>query len=399
MDMPIARGRLGGQSAQVPGTISRYAAAAAALRGHAASLSAAATGPYFRRLVCRVGEPAPAPEAMADLLSEMRALILVYADGRRHERLKRLIRRTLSPRVAGAAPGIIDETVRRLLDRVSPLGRMDVVRDVAGPLPAVVIARLLGLPEADGNALKRWSTDLAAIVGPVLGPPEQLARAQQSAAELHAYLRTAVAARRAHPQDDLISDLTIHGERTGLIESEDELIANIAFLLVAGHESTAGLIASGVLLLLQHPDELARVAGEPGLLDGAVRETLRLESPVQMVARVTADGRRRPVRILLGQANRDPSAYRDPDRFDTGRYRHSGGPSVPAHLAFGVGEHRCLGATLAMMEARGAIGALARRCPALALDADRVEWRDSRVFRSLTALPVTFRPAERGSPP
>jgi cytochrome P450 len=215
-------------------------------------------------------------------------------------------------------------------------------------------------------------------------------RCAPAVAALSDYFRALIGARRRQPRNDLISALIAQTEGGAL--SDDELLSTSIFLLWAGHETTKNLIGNGLLALLQHPDQLAMLRQNPGLIDSAVEELLRYESPVQKIGRWTTEDitigastvpAGRYLISLLGAANRDPQQYADPDRLDISR---GGG----RHLAFGHGIHLCLGASLARIEAQIAINTALRRFPKLALATDRVEWRRYTAFRSLEALPVVF---------
>jgi len=280
-----------------------------------------------------------------------------------------------------------------LLDRVRDGRRMDLIADLAFPLPVIVISEMLGVPAADRDRFRQWSLDVARSLDAIALPvgPEVIERGNVARRALADYFRGLIAERRQRPQADLLTGL-IAAEEQGDTLSQPELLATCVLLLVAGHETTVNLIGNGMLALLRHPAELRKLSAEPALLPSAVEELLRWDSPVQRTGRIAATdvelgGTLIPkgalVSAVLGAANRDPAHFPEPDRLDLARPDNR-------HLAFGWGIHFCLGAPLARVEGQIAIGALARRLPGLALATDRPEWRESSALRGLRALPVTF---------
>jgi cytochrome P450 len=278
--------------------------------------------------------------------------------------------------------------VADLLDRAAEMGEFDVVADLAYPLPVTVISEMLGVPEADRGALRRWSLDLIYTLDPMLSV-ETLARAQRAGAEFRAYLRELIADRRTHLGDDLLSGL-IQAEDEGRQLSPQELVATCVLLLVAGHETTSSFIGNGMLALLRNPDQYRRLHADPGLVRSAGEELLRYDSPVQLTGRLVIRdteiaGQRieagQDVVALMGAANRDPSVFERPDALDLGRADNR-------HLAFGGGIHFCLGAPLARVEGGTAIASLVGRFGSLQLATDLPVWRDTVTLRALSSLPV-----------
>jgi cytochrome P450 len=268
---------------------------------------------------------------------------------------------------------------------------MDVIEDFAAPLPAIAIAELLGVPAEDHRQFKQWSSELVSGLGQA-NPLETLARVQRALEPLLGYLRGIIAARRREPRDDLISAMIAAQEEERDALSDAELLATSNLLLVAGHETTTNLIGNGLLALLRHPDELARLRAEPDLLRGTIEELLRYDSPVQATVRVATEDAElgvhkiRPGALVvcgIGAANRDPAAFPDPDRLDVGR-------AESHHLSFGFGPHFCLGAGLARLEAELGFAALLTRFPGLRLASEAVEFRPNPILRGLRALPVAF---------
>jgi cytochrome P450 len=284
------------------------------------------------------------------------------------------------------AHAIADE----LLDRVRDTDRFEVVAGLAAPLPVRMIAELFGFPPEDFARLKRWSDDMAPLVDSDL---QRSAPASRLISMLRFRRRVLqlIELRRREPRADLLSALAqahyVNGEL-----SKDEVVGVVVFVLTAGHSTTTHLIGSCVLLLLNHPRELGRLREDPSLVECAIEETLRVESPVQRTGRVLREdvelhGQRMPrgakVRLMIGAANRDPRRFDDPDRFDILR-RDSN-----RHLAFGMGIHHCIGLHLARLEARAAIGALVRRFPRLALTSSAPRWTTGAKLRGLAELIVS----------
>ena len=267
---------------------------------------------------------------------------------------------------------------------------MEIVAALASPLPVTVICLLLGVPPADHSSFHAWSDAIARS----LDLTEETAvydRAAQAVVALTDYLDGLLAERRARPQDDLLSAL-VAVEEQGERLTRAELFATCALLLMAGHETTVKLIGNGTLALLRHPEQWQSLRQNPGLIQSAVEELLRYDSPVQLTERgaledITYKGhvfrRGQKVAFLLGAANRDPAQFADPATLDLARRENR-------HLSFGGGIHYCLGAPLARLEGEIALLTLARRLPGLALVSDTVTYRDNYVLRGLEALPVTF---------
>ncbi len=315
---------------------------------------------------------------------------MLFVDPPDHTRLRTLVNKAFTPRAVEAMRPRIEEIVDGLLDAVQDAGQMDVIRDLGYPLPVIVIAELLGIPPKDRAQFKEWSDALAATIEFYI-PPEAQRRAEQARGELVDYLGGVFRERRTHPRQDLVSAL-VAAEEQGDRLSEDELFATCALLLIAGNETSTNLIGNGVLALLRHPDQLSRLHEGPALIESAVEELLRHDSPVQVTSRVATEDKEisgkkirkgQGVIVLLGAANRDPQQFADPDRLDIDR-------AEKRHVAFGYGSHFCLGAPLARIEAQFAIRAVLRRMPNLRLATDTPRWRQTMVLRGLESLPVTF---------
>jgi cytochrome P450 len=318
---------------------------------------------------------------------------MVFRDPPAHTRLRSLVSKAFTSRVVQAMRPRIQEIVDRLLDRVRDARTMDVIADLAYPLPVTVICEMLGVPEGDRDTMRRWSDDIARSLD-ALGLPSDREIVRRGRAARHAlgeYFRGLLPERRRKPRADLLS-LLIAAEEQGDKLTEDELLATCVLIFIAGHETTVNLIGNGMLALLQHPDQLTALKQNPQLLAGAVEELLRYDSPVQRTARVTTaelqlGGKTIPRHALvvaaIGAANRDPGRFAEPDRLDITRRDQD-------HIAFGFGIHFCLGAPLARIEAQVALGTLLRRLPRLRLAVAAPQWRESSTLRGLKTLPLEF---------
>ena len=306
-----------------------------------------------------------------------------------HTRMRHLVNKAFTPRVIERIRPHIAEIADQLLDALPEPGALDVVSDLAIPLPMIVIAEVLGVPLSDRERFKSWSTDVANSLGGPFQAPEVLERARLSSIEIADYFREQIAQRRKAPREDLLSALCAAEEQGDLL-SEDELIATCILLLVAGNETTTNLIGNGMLALLNNPEERRRLEADPSLIENAVDEMLRYEGSVQMTSRIAGHdlefrGQRfeegQVVLLLLAAANRDPAQFPDPDRFDVARRPNR-------HLAFGQGIHYCLGAPLAVAEAQIAFQRLLRRLPEPEAAFEAPEWGQSFILRGLKHLPV-----------
>jgi hypothetical protein len=326
-------------------------------------------------------------------MREQRPPSFLSLDPPDHTRLRRLVSKAFAPRVIARLEPRIRELTDGLLTAAADGGRIDVVSQLAYPLPVRIISELLGVPPSDYATFAGWSAALAHSLQPQFGQPDVAATqaAAQARTEFGAYFTTLIAARRADPADDLLTEL-IRAEDDGQHLSEEELIGTCVLLLVAGHETTVGLISNAILALLRHPGQLAALRADPELAGAAVEETLRYDPPVQLTGRVARDGMQvgeisprdgAVMLLLLAATGRDPEAFAEPDRFDI---RRTGG----SHLAFAAGPHFCLGAPLARLEATIALQKFATRVSEPELDPDGLEYRPNFNLRGPQRLAVDF---------
>lgn len=302
-----------------------------------------------------------------------------------HTRLRSLVSKAFTPRSIAALGPRIQRIVDKLLDDVADSNRFDLIAALAFPLPVIVIAEMLGVPPRDLERFKEWSNDIVLSLEPALSD-EKRQRFLRSEQELHQYFESIIAQRRLAPRDDLISAL-LAAEEEGDRLSRQELLATLELLLVAGNETTRNMIGNGMLALLRNPRQLQRLQDEPQLLDSAINELLRYDSPVQLDGRtlledVEIGGKKmragQQVVAAIGAANHDPAAFSEPDKLDIGRKQKS-------HISFGRGIHFCLGAPLAMLEGRTALATLLQRFSSIRL-AEDPEHRKQLVLRGVEEL-------------
>jgi cytochrome P450 len=322
-------------------------------------------------------------------LRRMREFMLEQ-DPPTHTRLRRLVSRAFTPRAVQCIRESIDRIVRECLDGAQANGELDVIADLALPVPATVICEMLGVPVADRDRFTVWTAQATHGLASMIAPPDVLTRAREAGESLADYFSHLITVRRANLSDDILSGM-IRAEEGDDLLSSTELVSQAIGLLIAGFETTIGLIGNGVRVLIQHPDQLEKLRARPELIDNAVEECLRYDGPIVLTQRILHEeaefgGKTLPtnaiVWAMLAAANRDPARFPEPDRFDIER-------EDIAHLAFGGGPHFCLGSHLAQLEAQVAIGSLVRRFDALRLRSDTVEWGPS-LFRVPGRLPVTF---------
>jgi cytochrome P450 len=306
-----------------------------------------------------------------------------------HTRLRALVHKAFTQRMVEQMSDQIQYLTNDLLDAAEPKGGMDLIADFALPLPLTIIGRVLGVPAKDNAKFHRWSKTMISA-----GTNRNLFVLIPSIMAFMRYMKKLIKERREYPKDDLVTALVQAKDGSDQL-SEDEILAMIFLLLVAGHETTVNLIGSGTLALLEHPDQLVMLRSEPTLIKTAIEELLRFVCPVEMATErytcedITIAGTTIPrgelVMAVIGSANRDERYFDNPDLLDITRKNNK-------HLAFGQGTHYCLGAPLARLEGRIAVSTLVQRMPNLRLsvEPDQVRWRGTFVLRGLEALPVSF---------
>lgn len=341
--------------------------------------------PFFAAL------PGSEAARLADIIRYL-AHWMVFRDPPEHTRLRRLASRVFNVQSMSAMRPAIEDLVQGLLERIGERTRIDFIEDFAGPLPALVIMAMLGVPREELARVKRMSDDMALFIGSSRMSPEKYAIAERATREMAEFFRELIEERTRAPREDLLSQLALledEGERL----SQDELVASCILLLFAGHETTTNHIANALVALLRFPDELEALRADPALAPRAVEELLRYDGPSGAQVRVVKveqemRGKRlKPgerVFLMLNAANRDPGAYEEPDRLWLER-------RGPAHLTFGFGLHICLGFPLARLEGQIALPAVLRRWKdiRLAVAEQHIEWLNSMVLRGMKSLPLT----------
>lgn len=332
-----------------------------------------------------------AAHGLSDPYDEDR-MTMLRTDPPDHTRLRRLVSKAFTPRAVESLRGRAEQILDELLAGRGRHGRLELVSDLAAPFPIVMIAEMLGVPAEDRERFRHWSDEAVKTLG-----DNTMAETKEGLAAMQAfgdYIEEIAAQRRAEPRDDLLSGL-VAAEEEGDRLSMSELRATCVLLMVAGNETTTSLIGNAVLALLAHPEQAALLRDEPKRVAGAVDELLRYDSPVQLTSRIaTRDGELHGARVragqqmvlLLGSANRDPSAFERPDELDVTR-------DAGHHLSFSFGLHRCLGAQLAKLEGELALGSILSRFPDLRLgDAPEraVAWGTNTVLRGPKVLHLAY---------
>jgi pimeloyl-[acyl-carrier protein] synthase len=315
---------------------------------------------------------------------------MLLSDAPYHTRIRKLVASAFTAEKIAGLTDLIRQIARKVLASKLDRGEMDVIADFADPFPGMVIAAMLGVPEKDHRQLGIWAADFAETFGNFTHDPARSSEILQSCAEMTSYFRDCISRFRDKPNDGLICSLmttTVHGDTL----SEDEIVANSIGMLVGGDETTKNLIGTGLLTLLNHPEQMDMLRRDGTLLAPAIEELLRYNSPVQLTGRIPKNdvelrgkqiGAGQPVIAVLGAANCDPARFANPDEFDLAR-------SDNRHVAFGSGSHFCIGAVLARLEMRVAFECLLDLSN-LRLQRNGLEWRSHLLFRGLTAFPVSF---------
>jgi cytochrome P450 len=312
----------------------------------------------------------------------------LFLDPPDHTRLRGLVSRAFTPRRVEQLRPRAQQIADEVFDRAAAAGSMEVVEDLAFPLPVLMICELLGVPPEDVDEFKEWSAATARGLDPSFTwPPGMLERFQELRTRAMDYFSDLIARRRRQPRDDLLSAL-LEAEEQGDRLTEAEVFSTLNLLLIAGHETTVNLIANGVLAFARYPDQFALVRDDPSLIRGAVEETLRFDPPVHMMGRLPMEDIElscgtvpalSELVMLPAASSRDGAQFRDP--FDVTRADNR-------HLGFGFGIHHCLGAPLARLEAQVALGTLARRFSSLELVADPPPYKDNITLRGVASLDI-----------
>jgi pimeloyl-[acyl-carrier protein] synthase len=338
----------------------------------------------------------PTPEHLAriglgDLAPVASVMVkqMLFLDPPAHTRIRRLASFAFTPQRVAVLRDHIRDVVKGLVDSAVRRGWTDMIADLAEPLPYIITAEMLGVPVKDAPQLKSWSQDFAEMLGNFQHNPDRVAKVRRSVDEMVKYFDSAVQKIKRQPREGLIYSFLTAGTE-GDRFTEEEIIANTIVTMVGGQETTTNLIGNGVLTLLRHPQELAKLRADLSQVPSAVEEMLRYEAPSQHTARLAPEdvelggmkiAQRQAVIAVMAAANRDPERFPDPDRFDIGRADNR-------HLSFGWAAHFCFGAALARIEAQVAFEELLLRCPRWELYQDPLVWRTNLGLRGLTALHV-----------
>ncbi len=319
---------------------------------------------------------------------------IMHSDPPDHTRIRGLVNKAFTPRAVDQVRDRIQQTVDRLIDAVRSSGRMELIGDLAFPLPAIVFSEMFGLPAEQRDRFKAWSDRIVEFHGTGRADATVVRRSQEALLAARHWMNGLIEDRRQKPRDDVLTGLAL-AEEHGAGLSDTELMSTCITFLVGGHETTTNLIGNGMLALLSHPEQRALLEDDPDLIDNAVEEILRYDAPIQRAQRLAAkdlelEGHRiargQLVEPVLGAANRDSEQFDDPNRFDITRPR-----TRNAHLAFGTVIHFCAGAALARLEAKIAIPTLLRRLPNVRLDEDQpVRHAPNSFFRGVEALHLRY---------
>jgi len=340
----------------------------------------------------------PAPEKLDEMglgalnpIIQVMARQMLFRDPPYHTRLRNLCAGAFTPARVAVLRGHIQDIADSLIDRFIAKGSADIVEDLAAPMPAIVTAEMLGVPVSDHEKLKQWSIDFASILGNFQHPSDRVSRVAASVRDMTEYFRAAIREQEINPHDGLVRSL-VEAEVDGGRLTEEEIIANSILTMIGGQETATNLIGSGLLTLLQHPEQMRMLQDDPSLIPSAVEELLRFESPIQHTARVAPEDfmlggkmirRGQTVVAVLAAGNRDPERFPNPDVLDLKR-------GDKGHLAFGWAAHFCFGAPLARMEGQIAFGTLLRRLKNLTLASEDFVWRENFGLRGLSGLSVRF---------
>jgi cytochrome P450 len=320
----------------------------------------------------------------------LRSNMMICKNPPDHTRLRGVVTDFLTPSLVDGLRPRIEAIVGQLLDRVQATGRMDVIADLAYPLPITVIGEVVGMPADVADRSRGLARELFGAFD-VITTKATIRLANAAGQQLFQDFRRLIDERRRRPANDMISAL-IHAQERENRLNDEELLANCALLFIAGHETTVGLIGNGLLALLRHPGEFRKLRDDPTLIGSAVEELLRYDSPIQFAGRIAREDvpiggkvirKGQTAYVLIGAANRDPAQFPEPDRLDITRKDNR-------HLAFGTGMHACVAGRLARLEAQIAITALLNRMPDARVASDQLDWWPGFSARGLRSLPLAF---------
>jgi pimeloyl-[acyl-carrier protein] synthase len=344
-------------------------------------------------------EPTPPPELLTTMglaalnpVAKVMVKQMLFLDPAAHTRIRSLASAAFTPARVETLRSHIREIIQNLIKPFAATGRMNLIADLAEPLPCIVTAEMLGVPVEDHPQLKLWSQDFAEVLGNFQHNPDRVQRILKCTEGMTAYFRAMMHSDKLRPEGLVMSlkNAEIQGDRL----TEDEVIANCIITMVGGQETTTNLLGNGVLALLRNPGELEKLRANPALVPSAVEELLRFESPTQYTGRVAKEDmeiggkvikQKQAVFAVLGAGNRDPERFPNPDKLDIARQDNK-------HLAFGWGAHFCFGAPLARIEAQIAFEELLH-LQNWALEPGPLTWRTNLALRGLTKLPITFTPS------
>jgi pimeloyl-[acyl-carrier protein] synthase len=316
---------------------------------------------------------------------------MLFMDAPTHTRLRNMCAQAFTAKRMELLRQRCEQIANELIDQVVDHGRLDLIRDFASPFPAIVLAALMGVPARDREQLKRWSSDFSELLGNFEHNPDRVRALVSSLEQMQAYISDQVIEQRSNPRDGVISTL-LSVEMDGDLLTDEEVVANSMLMIAGGLEETTNLIGNGMFSLLQRPNEFALLKSHPEIIQSAIEELLRFESPTQHTGRIAPEdvvlgGKRiskgSALIAVVAAANRDPARFIDPDRLDLERKDNR-------HVAFGWASHYCLGAPLSRLAGQIAFTVLLRRLPGLALVTTHPEWRGMAAMRGILSLDVTF---------
>lgn len=340
----------------------------------------------------------PGPEQLKSMglqelcpIAEVMVRQMLFLDGAAHARIRSLAASAFTPRRVNVLREHMQGVVKERLDAVESKREMDVIADLADPLPYTITAKLLGVPARDAKQLKKWSQDFAEVLGNFQHNPDRVGEVSSSLNDMTAYFDSAIEETRRNPQEGLIQSF-LQAEIEGDRFSKEEIVANAIITMVGGQETTTNLIGNGVLTLLRNPDSLNELRKNHLLIPSAIEEMLRFEPPSQQTARLAPEDvvlggkqvrKRQAVIALMAAGNRDPKRFADPDVFDIARKNNR-------HLSFGWAAHFCFGAALARLQGEIVFEELIRRFENWSLRSPRLVWRENLGLRGLTSLMMSF---------